>query len=132
MAEEPEQPAPPGSKDSANQSAALSNLSDSHAGDPNAASGASDSADTAKLGAALSGLSVGDSKSGEKEDAGEKKAEVPAKKVKVAQEDVAYLVEHLEVNKNTATTMLKAADGERDKAIMDFVLPKSATPASSV
>ena len=129
MAEEPDQPAPPASKDSANQSAALSNLSDSHAGDPNAASGSNGSADTAKLGAALSGLSVGDGNDVSKKEGGEKKADAPAKKVKVAQEDVNFLVEHLEVSKTSATSMLKAAEGSRQKALEDFILPKAPIPA---
>ena len=127
MAEEPDQPAPPGSKDSANQSAALSNLSESHAGDPTAAS---NSADTAKLGAALSGLSVADKKGEESKGSAEKKAEAPAKKIKINQEDVAFLVTHLEVTKTAATSMLRAADGQREKAVEEFVLPK-ATKASA-
>lgn len=129
MAEEPDQPAPPASKDSANQSAALNNLSDTHAGDPSA-TGGHDSADTAKLGAALSGLSVADKEKADKTSAEKKAAEAPAKKVKVAPEDVTYLVEQLEVTKNKATAMLKEAEGKREKAIEDFVLPKTAAAAS--
>ncbi|KAL9058093.1 MAG: hypothetical protein Q9162_001955 [Coniocarpon cinnabarinum] len=124
MAEEPNQTAAPTSKDSANQSAALTNLSDSHAADPSA-TGGHDSADTAKLGAALSGLSVADKEKTDKKDAAEKQAAAaPAKKVKVLPEDVSYLVEELEITKPVATGMLRRAEGKREKAIEDFVLSK--------
>ena len=115
-------PLSPTSKDAASQSAALTNLSDAHTDDPSA-TGGHDSADTVKLGAALSGLSVAD-KEKAAEKGGEDKKEAP-KKVKVAPEDVAFLVEQLEVSKNVATAMLKKAEGSRDKAVEVFVLPKA-------
>ena len=122
MSQDPDTPAPPASKDSANQSAALSNLSDSHTGDPSVSSNST--ADTAKLGAALSGLSVGDKAADGKQSEGDaKKAEAP-KKVKVNAEDVNFLVEQLEVSKTVATGMLKGAEGSREKAVESFVVPK--------
>ena len=76
----------------------------------------------------LSGLSVsGDSS----KPAQSKAAEAPAKKVKILPEDVTFLVDHFEVSKIVATKMLREAEGRREKAVEDFVLPKPTAVAGS-
>ncbi|KAI9656391.1 MAG: hypothetical protein M1831_004643 [Alyxoria varia] len=128
-------------KDSAKQSAALSNLSDTttSAGpeasdDPSASTAGSSAAattgDAAKLGAAVSNLSLDDpAKSQQQQEAVAQKDKVaaseqskPAKKVKIDPADVTFMVEELEVSKSKATEMLKGNEGKRDAALKAFIV----------
>lgn len=111
-------PGPPAGQKAA-ESAALSNLSDA-----NGESGSSTATNTAALGAALSNLSVAGSGAATTTQQA-KAADAPAKKVKIDAADVTFLVDNLEVTKAKATSMLRAADGSKDKALEDFVLPAS-------
>ncbi|KAL2013338.1 hypothetical protein VTN00DRAFT_863 [Thermoascus crustaceus] len=86
-------------------------------------------ADQETLGKAMSRLEIA-AAGGKAADAGRKAAEAQQRKeaevgkkkaVKVAAEDVALLVEELDLNKNKATELLKAHDGDAIKAIKAFI-----------
>ncbi|KAF1951762.1 hypothetical protein CC80DRAFT_495906 [Byssothecium circinans] len=68
--------------------------------------------DSKALGEAMKGLSV-------KENAGEQK-----KAVKIEATDVSLLVSELELPKPKATELLRANDGDIQKAIASFITPK--------
>lgn len=121
------EPTPPQTqKDKAAESAALSNLSDPAPltdGTPDT------NKDAAALGAAVSNLSVSDSAQQGKaqQDTGEpgKKDEgegAVRKRVKISAEDVAFLVEELEVGKGRAGELLRECGGERERAVRIFVV----------
>lgn len=126
---DPSPPQPPRGQAAA-ESAALSNLTD--ASDPSAESTTPSKSDTAALNNAISNLSVGSSGplAASKPAAEAAKAE-PAKKVKIDAADVSWLVSELEVSKTVATGMLRAAEGKKDKAVEEFVLPRGRAAAAS-
>ncbi|KXT07426.1 hypothetical protein AC578_470 [Pseudocercospora eumusae] len=125
MAEEPQPPnvqegadAPdvlPASKEDRKAAQALSSL-DAKVNDD---AGAKKEVDLKALGDALKNL---DGQNTQKSSAAVKKEEAPKKPlVKVAAEDVALLVEHLDLSKAKATDLLRAHDADATKAMSAWV-----------
>ncbi|KAL2216764.1 hypothetical protein M432DRAFT_592708 [Thermoascus aurantiacus ATCC 26904] len=126
----------PKSAEDRKAAAALSALNDNEISQPDGdgAAGAGkvpSAADQEALGKAMSRLEISAAGAGGKaadaagtKAAGKKEGEAEAvkkKAVKVAAEDVALLVDHLDLTKNKATELLKAHDGDATKAIKAFI-----------
>ncbi|KIW12424.1 hypothetical protein PV08_09701 [Exophiala spinifera] len=83
-------------------------------------------ADQEALGKAMSRLEIASGVSKKKEDSKktEAKKEVETKKkVKIASEDVNFLVEELDLTKNKATELLRSHDGDATLAVKAFIAP---------
>lgn len=111
------------------ESAALSNLNEpstTSASDPDTGAAPTGTAhNDAALGAAVSNLSLQGEERGAGKGEGKKEGEALVKrKIRVRDEDVKFLVEELEVGRRKAEEMLRAAEGEREGAMRDYVLPK--------
>ncbi|KAJ5095982.1 hypothetical protein NUU61_005338 [Penicillium alfredii] len=106
--------------------AALSSLNTTELG-TDASAKPPPSADQEALGKAMSRLEIAtghDTGRKQAADAQNKDAEVVKEKaVKVAAADVTLLVDQLDMNKNKATELLKAHDGDATKAMRAFVTP---------
>jgi len=77
------------------------------------------SADVAALSSAASNLKVSSTPAST---TAPKASTADAKKVKIDAKDVEFLIKELEVSKGKATEMLKAAEGERARAVRTFVV----------
>ncbi|KAJ9605121.1 hypothetical protein H2200_010511 [Cladophialophora chaetospira] len=83
-------------------------------------------ADQEALGKAMSRLEIASGVSKKKDDtakADTKKEVEVKKKVKIAAEDIAFLVEELDLTKNKATELLRSHDGDARVAIKAFIAP---------
>ncbi|KIW98917.1 uncharacterized protein Z519_00580 [Cladophialophora bantiana CBS 173.52] len=83
-------------------------------------------ADQEALGKAMSRLEIASGLGKKKEDntkAQAKKEVEVKKKVKIAAEDVNFLVEELDLSKNKATELLRSHDGNATLAIKAFIIP---------
>ncbi|ETI29131.1 hypothetical protein G647_01584 [Cladophialophora carrionii CBS 160.54] len=83
-------------------------------------------ADQEALGKAMSRLEIASGVSKKKEDPtkAETKKEIEVKKkIKIAAEDVNFLVEELDLSKNKATELLRSHDGNASLAIKAFITP---------
>ncbi|EXJ76061.1 uncharacterized protein A1O5_00569 [Cladophialophora psammophila CBS 110553] len=83
-------------------------------------------ADQEALGKAMSRLEIASGLSKKREDntkAQAKKEVEVKKKVKIAAEDVNFLVEELDLSKNKATELLRSHDGNATLAINAFIIP---------
>ncbi|BDD61283.1 hypothetical protein MPDQ_000379 [Monascus purpureus] len=108
------QPQPPKSKEDQKAAAALESLNTvttDMSGDQPGAVASSSSTDREVLGEAMSRLEISGGQDGKKAT------------VKVAAEDVGLLVDQLDLNKIKATELLKANEGDVQKAIKAFISP---------
>ncbi|KAK6527223.1 hypothetical protein TWF281_010412 [Arthrobotrys megalospora] len=98
---------------------ALSNL-DTHSSLDDSSTPASNSANAEALGKATAGLSSLSAGAGKAADAGAKKVIV-----KVAAEDVAVIVEEMEVSKAKATELLRANGADLNKTLKAMITPSA-------
>ncbi|KAK6349313.1 hypothetical protein TWF730_010062 [Orbilia blumenaviensis] len=98
---------------------ALSNL-DTHSSLDDSSTPTSNSANAEALGKATAGLSSLSAVAGKAADAGGKKVVV-----KVAAEDVAVIVEEMEVSKAKATELLRANGADLNKTLKAMITPSS-------